>query len=135
VLRYPADWRATRGDAGSATAELLDGQGRLSGYLNLTPRQGTETLANWSGFRLAHNRAEGNRDVRREGSSRGVRLGGGIAACVRDSYTTVSDARYVELACLVEARGRGSVIVAAAPPRAWRRLEPVLRRAVAAMSA
>jgi hypothetical protein len=58
VLAYPPGWRPVATDAGTATVALLrDGQ-RIDGYLNVTPKQGTETLANWSRFRPNHNLGE-----------------------------------------------------------------------------
>jgi hypothetical protein len=40
---------------------LLGAGGRFDAYLNATPKQGSETLANWSRFRQDHNRDEGDR--------------------------------------------------------------------------
>jgi hypothetical protein len=134
VLAYPADWRRIQGDAGTATAALRDAHGRFLGYLNLTPRQGRETLANWAALRPAHNRAEGETHVVALGSARGVRFRDGArGSCVRDAYSTASSGRFVEVACLIQGRRASSVIVAAAPPAQWARRWPTLRRAIGAV--
>ena len=132
TLYYPPGWRPAPGDPGTATAVLLDPARHIGGYLNVTPRQGAEAPATWGEFRVAHNASEGDRDVKREATAAGLRFRDGRGACVRDSYTTVSRARFVELACLVEGARAASVIVAAASPGAWSRLVPQLRRAISA---
>jgi hypothetical protein len=106
---------------------------QIVGYLNLTPRQSSETLSNWASFRVAHNAAEGDRGVRREEVAYGVRFRTGTGTCVRDSYTTSSRARFIELACLVRGTRATSVIVGAAPPRTWSAVSPVLDRAISAL--
>jgi hypothetical protein len=111
----------------------MDARRQLVGYLNLTPRQSSETLSDWASFRVAHNVAEGDRDVKREAVAYGVRFRTGTGTCVRDSYMTVSRARFIELACLVRGTRAASVIVGAAPPRAWSMFSPVLYRAVSAL--
>jgi hypothetical protein len=112
---------------------LLDAHRRIVGYLNLTPRQGNETQADWAGFRLSHNMKEGERNVQGEGTAHGVRFRGATGTCVRDSYTTASRAHYTELACLVTGSRATSVIVGAAAPQAWTRAAPILYRAIAAL--
>jgi hypothetical protein len=129
VLSYPPSWRLEQGDPGTATAVLRGTDNRLAGYLNLTPRQADETPADWISFRLAHNAHEGERGVRREPLGPGGGLPPGRGTCVRDSYTTATGARYVEVACLLGGRAE-SVVVAAAPPGEWSRLAPVLQRAI-----
>jgi hypothetical protein len=134
VLAYPASWRTLHGDAGTATAALRDAHGGFLGYLNLTPRQGRETLANWTAFRPAHNRAEGDTDVVLQGSARDVPFRGGArGSCVRDAYSTTTSGRFVEIACLVHGPRTDSVIVVAAPPAQWARQWPTLRRALEAV--
>ena len=133
VLFYPPGWRLTRGDRGTATAVSLDAGGHIVGYLNLTPRQSRETLAHWTSFRVRHNIEEGERDVRREAVGSNLRFRTGRGSCVRDSYTTVTGARYIELACLVSGSATSSVIVGAAPPEKWSRISPSLERAIAAL--
>ena len=134
MLAYPADWRPIRGDSGTASAALRHANGRFVGYLNLTPRQGGETLANWTRFRVAHNREDGDLVVTAQGSARRVPFRDGArGTCVRDAYTTSTHLRFVEVACLVHGRRADSVIVAAAPPEQWARQWPTLRRAIGAV--
>jgi hypothetical protein len=133
VLAYPASWRRIGGDAGTATAALRDAHRHFLGYLNLTPRQGRETLANWATFRPAHNRDEGDTGVVLQGSARDVPFrGGGRGSCVRDAYSTTTSGRFVEIACLVHGPHTDSVVVAAAPPAQWARQWPTLRQALVA---
>jgi hypothetical protein len=129
ALDYPPAWHAVRGDRGTLSAALQDASGRFLGYLNLTPRQGAERESNWTVFRAAHNRAEGDRQVRVLASVRGLRFRGGRGACVQDSYTTSVGTRYIELACLIEG-GRSAVVVGAAPPQQWHAQAPVISRAI-----
>ncbi len=133
LLSYPPGWRLSRGDRGTATAVASDPEGRIAGYLNLTPRQSRETLSDWTSFRIRHNIQEGERNVTREGARVDLRFLNGRGTCVRDSYTTVTGARYIELACLVRGSAASSVIVGAAPPRDWSTISPVLERAIAAL--
>src|SRR5256885_2440619 len=62
-LAYPPGWKPIKTDRGTASAALLDRGNRVDGFLNATPKQGAETLANWSRFRPDHNRDEGDRNV------------------------------------------------------------------------
>jgi hypothetical protein len=130
TLAYPASWRPLAGDPGTLSAVQRDGTGHVVGYLNLTPRQGSERAANWVSFRPAHEREEGDRDVRVIAAS-SERLPAGAGTCLRDSYTTITHARYVELACLVEGP-HPAVVLGAAPPQQWTAQEPVIARAIAA---
>jgi hypothetical protein len=134
TLPYPPGWRTLPGDRGTATAALLDARGRYLGYLNLTPRQGGEMLANWSSFRLRHNRAEGERDVQMEDAARDLRFRMARGSCVRDSYTTATGARYVEVACLVRGGRAGTVVVGAALQSAWAIERATIERALSALS-
>lgn len=134
AFAYPRGWRRYPGDAGTATAVMLGPRGKIRGYLNLTPRQGEETLGTWASFRVRHNAEEGDREVRSEGVAEGLRFRDGRGSCVRDRYMTVTGARYIELACLVVGANASSVIVAAATPRSWPSLSPVLQRAISAVT-
>lgn len=129
-LPLPRGWNRGGGDAGTRTAELEGRSGETVGYLNATPREGAESLANWTRFRPDHNREEGDREVRLLGSARGLRFRGGTGSCVLDDYRTVTGARYREIACLVVGRSASAVVVAAAPPGRWAAEAPVLERAV-----
>jgi hypothetical protein len=113
---------------------LLGPHQRILGYLNVTPRQGQETQANWARFRIEHNAEEGDRDVRRLASAGELRFRTGRGACVQDSYATSAGARYIEIACLVTGRRSESVIVAAAPPSAWASVAPAMERAISTLT-
>ena len=129
TLAYPPGFQPIKTDPGTASVALLGHGGRIDGYLNATPKQGTETLANWSRFRPAHNRDEGDRNVRVIASARNLKFRGGRGSCVIDTYTT-SKASYREIACLVAGRTTSAVIVAAAPVELWNAQAATLRRAV-----
>jgi hypothetical protein len=125
VLPYPAGWRRLDGDPGSATAALLNADGTIRDYLNVTPADRDETVGGWARFRLRHNRSEGDRDVRLITTETAAVLGHRRRACVIDDYATTRS-RYRELACVVvPADGRrATVLVAAAQPKAWAREQP-----------
>jgi len=132
TFAYPRTWRPIRTDPGTASVALL-GQGRsIRGYLNLTPRQGTETLANWPSFRIEHLGDEGSTDVRRIASARGLAFRSGQGTCVIDSYRT-SRARYREIACLVAGNRTSSVVVGAAPSKTWTQQAGTIERAIASL--
>lgn len=128
-MPYPPGWTAEHGDRGTVTRVLRGPKGTLLGYLNLTPRQGRETLSDWSSFRPEHDRDEGDRNVKLLAAVGGLRFRSGPGSCVKDSYTTETGARYMELACLVVGPA-SSVIVGAVPPAAWSRVAPVIERAI-----
>lgn len=132
TLSYPPGWRHVRGDAGTATAILYGPHQQIAGYLNITPRQGAESLSNWSNFRIAHDADEGDRGLKQLDAATGLRFRGGHGSCVRDSYTTSSHAAYIELACLVAGARATTVIVGASPPAAWPKISAVIERAVSA---
>ena len=104
--------------------------GEIAGYLNATPRQGAETPGNWTRFRVAHNREEGDRDVRLLAAATGLRFRAATGSCVLDSYRTATGGRYRELACIVSGRMASTVIVAAAPPARWGVEAPTIERAI-----
>ena len=129
TLAYPPGWKPIKTDRGTATVALLGGGERIEGYLNATPEQGSETLANWSRFRVGHNRGEGSRDVRLVASANDLSFRSGQGSCVIDSYTT-STAAYREIACLVAGPSSSAVVVAAAPTKLWHARAATLQRAV-----
>jgi len=129
-LAYPPSWRRARGDKGTATAVSLLPGGEYFGYLNLTPRQGEETLSDWSSFRIEHNREEGDRAVRRLAAASGLHFLDGTGSCVKDSYMTETGGHFIEIACLVAGARAQSVIVGAAPPNEWGRAAGVIERAI-----
>jgi hypothetical protein len=133
TFAYPGSWRPIRTDPGTASVALI-GQGHLiRGYLNATPRQGTETLANWPSFRIEHLRDdESSKDVRLIAGAHGLRFRSGRGSCVIDSYRT-SRARYREIACLVAGAHTSSVIVGAATAKTWARQAETVERAIASL--
>lgn len=135
TMAYPPNWRRQRSDVGTATAVLRDPGGSYLGYVNLTPRQGKETLADWPSFRLEHNQKEGDRHVTRLAAATGLHFRPGDGSCVKDAYTTIIGARFIEVACLVAGRRTESVIVAAAPPNAWAHELATLERVIEAVKA
>jgi hypothetical protein len=130
ALAYPPGWTPIKTDPGTASVALLGRAGEIEAYLNATPRQGRETLANWSHFRPAHNNSEGSHDVRLIASATNLTFRSGRGSCVIDDYTTSSRARYREIACLVGGPTSSAVIVAAAPTSLWHRHAVTLERAV-----
>jgi len=132
-IAYPPSWRTFQTDPGTISVAPAAG-GPLVGYLNLTPRQGGETAANFSGFRLAHNREEGDRAVRRLASSVGLRFQGGHGSCVADAYLSRVKANpYREVACFVQGSRASTVVVGAAPPAQWPRQGPIIERAISSV--
>ncbi len=130
TLAYPPSWRRVKADPGAVSAALRSRRGRIIGYLNATPQQGDETLADWRTFRPAHNADEGDRNVKLRASATGLRLRGSRGSCVIDDYETSSGQRYRELACIVAGARSTTVVVGAAPPSRWNRSGPVLDRAI-----
>lgn len=133
AMAYPPSWKRERSDRGTYTAVLIDGRDHFVGYVNLTPRQGNESLANWSSFRVDHNHDEGDRNIKRLAAASGLRFRDGRGTCVKDAYSTVTNAHFVEIACLVAGHAGESVIVAAAPPTDWARESATLERAIEAV--
>jgi hypothetical protein len=134
ALAYPPGWTPIKTDPGTASVALLAGGQRIDAYLNATPRQGTETLADWSRFRPEHNQDEGDRGVRVLAATTTARFRSGRGACVIDAYTT-SKASYREIACLVTGRGPSAVVIAAAPTALWNQQVGTLERAVSSFFA
>jgi hypothetical protein len=129
ILPYPPGWRPIKTDPGTASVALRGAGDRIDSYLNVTPKQGPETLANWSRFRPDHNRDEGDRSVRVIASSKDLTFRSGRGSCVIDAYTT-SKATYREIACLVSGPTSTAVVVAAAPNALWDQQAATLERAV-----
>ena len=133
TFAYPRSWRTIRTDPGTVSVALI-GRGHLiRGYLNATPRQGSETLANWPSFRIEHLRDEESpKDVRLIAAAHGLRFRSGTGSCVIDSYRT-SRTRYREIACLVAGTRTSSVIVGAAPGKTWGQQVETIERAIASL--
>jgi len=134
MLTYPPRWTPLKTDRGTASVALLGDRERIDSYLNATPRQGTETLADWSDFRPKHNQGEGDRSVRLRAATTTARFRSGRGACVIDTYTT-SKAHYREIACLVSGPSSSAVVVAAAPAALWDQQAATLQRAVSSFVA
>jgi hypothetical protein len=134
VLAYPPGWTRIKTDPGTASVALLGGGGRIDGYLNATPSQGNETLADWSRFRPQHNQDEGDRGVRLLAATTTAHFRSGLGACVIDTYRT-SKASYREIACLVSGPDSSAVVVAAAPTALWVQQAAALQRAVSSFVA
>ena len=134
TLAYPPGWTPIKTDPGTASVALLDDHGQIDGYLDATPRQGTETLADWSRFRPRHNQGEGDRGERVIAATTTGRFRSGRGACVIDTYTT-SRTAYHEIACLVSGARSSAVIVAAAPTALWAQQAATLQRAVSSFLA
>jgi hypothetical protein len=131
AMAYPRNWKLQHGDAGTATAALTGAdEDQTLGYLNLTPRQGKETLAQWSSFRVEHNADEGDKNVKRLAAGTGLQFRDGRGSCVKDAYTTITGNHFVEIACLVTGLRGEAVIVAATPPKLWGRESGTLERAI-----
>ena len=85
ILASPPGWTPLKTDPGTASVALLGNGGRIDAYLNATPRQGNETLADWSRFRPQHNQQEGDRGVRLVAATTDGRFRSGRGACVIDT--------------------------------------------------
>jgi hypothetical protein len=132
-VAYPPGWRSIHADPGTFSAALMGRDGRIRGYLNATPRQGKETLADWARFRPDHNRDEGDFHLVTEASATGLQFRTGSGTCVIDRYATVR-AHYREIACLVQGSRASTVVVGAAVPGDWARLGPQLERAISSFA-
>jgi hypothetical protein len=130
VLSYPGWLGPVSGDAGTVSRALIRA-GSTMIYLNVTPRQGDETLRDWAGFRVGHLRDDDARSARLDGSASGLAFRGGTGSCVIDDYVTKVQANhYREIACYVRGAQAASVLVAAAPAADWTRYAALLERAV-----
>jgi hypothetical protein len=133
TFAYPRTWRPIRTDPGTASVALLGHGGSIRGYLNLTPHQGAETLANWPSFRIQHLREEeSSKDVRLIANAHGLAFRSGRGSCVIDSYRT-SRTHYREIACLVAGNSSTSVLVGAAPSTTWAQQAGTIERAIASL--
>jgi hypothetical protein len=112
------------------TAALRDSAGVFHGYLNVTPRQGSEKLKGWGSFRTRRNAEEGDKHVQEQASAENLRFHDARGSCVIDAYeTSVGSHHYREIACIVAGRGSISVFVGAALRGDWPRLGGILERA------
>jgi hypothetical protein len=134
VLSYPGTLRPMSGDAGTVTYGLSTRAGAALIYLNVTPRQGGETLRNWPGFRTEHLREDGETDVRIDATSSMLSFRGGQGRCVVDDYTTkIHNNHYREIACYVQgatSAHTASVLIAATRVVTWAQYGTLLERVV-----
>jgi len=133
TFAYPPGWHPIHTDPGTATVALTDSRHKIVGYLNATPHQGAETLANWAGFRTGHIRDEGSRQVRTAAMATGLRFRSGRGSCIVDGYRNGSN-RYREIACIVKGSRATTVIVGAAPVGQWARQAAVIEPAIASFT-
>ncbi len=130
VLSYPPSLSRLAGDKGSVS-EGLSKDGRVLVYLNVTPRQGDETLSGWARFRIEHLTDDDASSARLDGAARDMKFRGGPGSCVVDDYVTRERAHhYREIACFVHGTQGSSVLVAAAPATDWARYAGLLEQAV-----
>jgi len=129
-MAYPPAWKPIRTDPGTVTSALLDDGRDIRGYLNATPQQGSETLANWAAFRPDHNADEGDVELRPIAAARDLQFRSGRGSCLIEDYRTSSGHQYREVACIVAGSQATTVIVGAAPPQDWPRQGPAIERAI-----
>jgi len=130
VLSYPPSLNPMTGDKGTVS-EGYTRSGRVLVYLNVTPRQGDETLSGWAHFRVGHLTDDDASSARLDGAAGGLKFRGGPGACVVDDYVTrVHANHYREIACFVRGARASSVLVAATPAADWARYGSLLERAV-----
>jgi hypothetical protein len=130
VLSYPPSLSPMTGDKGTVS-EGFTRSGRVLVYLNVTPRQGDETLSGWAHFRVGHLTDDDASSARLDGAAGGLRFRGGPGSCVVDDYVTrVHANHYREIACFVRGAHASSVVVAATPAADWARYGSLLERAV-----
>jgi hypothetical protein len=134
TLSSPPGFRTVEGDPGTLSVALRNSAGTYLGYLNVTPRQGHETLQDWAAFRLSHLLHDDAVSVHEDATAESVGTVGAVRSCVTDNYvTTIDHHHFHEVACYVTTRSHSSSVVVAATPsgdpaHVWTQLE----RAVAA---
>jgi hypothetical protein len=133
-LGFPGSWHSIVSDPGTRSAAIHSHGhgGRIVGYLNATPQQGDETLANWSSFRLDHNEEEGDTAEKLVAAAHDLTFRDGHGSCVIDDYRSSSNHRYREIACIVAGANATTVVVGAAPPQDWHSQSQALERAISA---
>ena len=133
TLSSPPGFRPVEGDPGTLSVALRNAAGTYLGYLNVTPRQGDETLQDWPAFRLSHMLDDDAVSDHEDAMVTALRTPTGARSCVTDDYvTTMGHHHFHEVACYVTSGSVSSVVVAATPSgdpaHVWTQLE----RAVAA---
>ena len=133
VLSYPPSLDPLRGDLGTVSAGLTTKSGTVAVYLNVTPKQGNETLRDWPDFRVEHLLDDDASAAQMTGQAMSLTFRGGPGSCILDAYTTKVDAhRYQEIACFVHGAHGSSVLIAATPAADWATYAGLLEEAVSA---
>jgi hypothetical protein len=133
VLSYPGSLHALTTDPGTVTEGLTTKSGIVLVYLNVTPKQGDETLTDWADFRVDHLLDDDASAAKITGRTTALEFRGGNGSCVLDSYITKVHANhYREIACFVQGAHAASVIVASAPAGDWGTYQGLLEEAVSA---
>jgi hypothetical protein len=139
VLAAPPQFRRLPADPGTLTRGLQRaGDSRFvpAVYLNATPQQGEESLADWAHFRLAHLTDDDASSARLQATARGLRFHGGTGSCVLDDYVTKVQAHHFrEVACFVQGPHGGRVVVAATLTRNWPTYSTVVEDSIEAYAA
>ena len=132
-MSSPPGFRKVEGDPGTLSVALRNAAGTYLGYLNVTPRQGRETLRDWAAFRLSHLRADDAVTVHEDAAVQSVRTAAAVRSCVTDDYvTTIGHHHFHEVACYVTSGSVRGVVVAATPSGDPAHVWTQLKRAVAA---
>ena len=131
TVSYPSSLRPQHSDPGTVTVGSTARSGAVLLYLNVTPKQGDETLHNWPDFRLEHLREDGQSVVHLDGVSGPLGFRGGHGRCVMDNYTTdIHHNHYNEIACIVQGTHATSVLVAATSTAVWQANRALLEKVV-----
>jgi len=136
TLSYPGSLHPMHGDDGTVTVGSTAKSGAVLVYLNVTPKQGAESLGNWTDSRLEHLREDGQYQVHLDGVSPALHFRGGPGRCVIDNYTSkIHNNRYDEIACIVRGAHATSVLVAASSTAAWQASHALLEKVVSSYQA
>ena len=136
TLSYPGSLHPMHGDDGTVTVGSTAKSGKVLMYLNVTPKQGEESLGDWTDSRLEHLREDGQYQVHLDGASPALQFRGGPGRCVIDNYTTkIRGNHYDEIACIVQGAQATSVLVAATSTTAWQANHALLEKVVSSYQA
>jgi hypothetical protein len=122
-----------RSDQGTVSEGLTTKSGTVLVYLNVTPKQGNETLRDWPSFRIGHLLEDDASAATMTGQATGLAFHGGTGSCVLDAYTAKARPNhYREIACFVQGAHGASVLVAAALAADWGSYAGLLETVVSA---
>jgi len=134
-IAYPPSFAPIGGDRGTISFAVKSREGSVRAYLNVTPREGNETLSDFAAFRVHLIAGDDDVRVHRENAGEGLAFQGGRGSCVTDTYLTrVGHHPYREIACLVVGHRGGVVVIAAATTAEWNYFKPELDVAVASLA-